>query len=153
MQLALFEPDIPQNTAAILRTAACLAVPVHIIGPAGFDLSPRAVRRAGLDYAATARWTQHADWPSFRADIGNRLVLFTTQGDTLIHRFKFDRDDIIVFGSETGGVPERIHDECAHRVRIPMAPAQRSLNLAVSVGIALSAALSGSGLFDSKDYQ
>jgi tRNA (cytidine/uridine-2'-O-)-methyltransferase len=150
MDVALHEPDIPQNTAAILRTAACLCARVHIVGPAAFDLSDRAARRAGLDYAARATVLRHADFESFREAITHRVVLFTTRARNLVTDFKFAPDDVLLFGSESRGVPEAVHAACLHAVRIPMAPDARSLNLAVSVGVGLFAALASSGAIATK---
>lgn len=152
MQLALYEPDIPQNTAAILRTAACFSVPTHIVGPTGFDLSPRAVRRAGLDYAGAVILHRHGSWHEFVSACGGRLVLFTTKSAHPAHHFAFRPDDTLVFGSESAGVPDFVHDACHERVRIAMAPGMRSLNLAVAVGIGVSAALTRSGMLDTGHY-
>lgn len=137
MNIALYEPDIPQNTAAILRTAACFGACVHIVGPAAFDLSERAVRRAGLDYSARVPLTRHATFAGFRAAVPGRLVLFTTRGSVPVEGFAFAADDILLFGRESAGVPDAVHESAGARVRIPMAAEMRSLNLAVAVGIGL----------------
>ncbi|MEM6848110.1 MAG: TrmH family RNA methyltransferase [Pseudomonadota bacterium] len=152
MQLALYEPDIPQNTAAILRTAACFCVPTHVVGPTGFDLSPRAVRRAGLDYADAVILHRHNGWQEFVSACCGRLVLFTTQSAQPAHRFEFGPDDTLVFGSESAGAPGFVHDACHERVRIAMAPGMRSLNLAVAVGIGISTALTRTGILDTGHY-
>jgi tRNA (cytidine/uridine-2'-O-)-methyltransferase len=147
MDVALFQPDIPQNTAAILRTARCLDAAVHIVGPAAFDLSDRAVRRAGLDYAAAARLVRHVDWDAFRTDIAaerRRIVLFTTRGTTPVDRFPFEAGDVLLFGRESAGVPDEVQAACP-AVRIPLAPGARSLNLAVAVGIGLFEAMRVAG--------
>lgn len=150
MEVALYEPDIAQNTAAILRTAACFATPVHIVGPAGFDLSARAVRRAGLDYAARVPLTRHHTFADLCASARGRIILFTTAGATHVTTFPFRGDDILLFGRESAGVPQAVHEACAHRVRIPIAPGARSLNLAVAVGIGLMTALAASGSIGDK---
>ena len=150
MDVALHEPDIPQNTAAIMRTAACLGVRVHIVGPAGFDLSDRATRRAGLDYAARATLRRHEDFQTFRNALSSRIVLFTTRACNKLGDFPFNTDDVLLFGSESGGVPHAVHVECCARVRIPLAPGARSLNLAVAVGIGLFEALRASGNLTTK---
>lgn len=145
MIVALHEPDIPQNTAAILRTAACFGVAVHIVGPAAFDLSDRAVRRAGLDYAPRVPLTRHPTFASFRAAVPGRLVLLTTRGDIDLDSFDFVREDVLLFGAESAGVPNAVHAAADVRVRIPLAEGMRSLNLATAVGIALWQALVSSG--------
>jgi len=149
MNVALYQPEIPQNTAAILRTAVCLGADVDIIGPASFDLSQRAVRRAGLDYAQNATIKRHASFEEFCA-ARRRVVLFTTHASTLLPDFAFAADDTLLFGRESAGVPDAVYDACEHRVRIPLAAGARSLNLAVAVGIGLFAALSSSRSFPEK---
>jgi len=145
MDVALHEPDIPQNTAAIMRTAACLGARVHIVGPATFDLSDRATRRAGLDYAARATLLRHDHFQRFCEAQSGRVVLFTTQAQQRLGDFAFHADDILLFGSESRGVPEAVHALCGVRVRIPLASGARALNLSVAVGIGLFEALRSSG--------
>ena len=140
MNIALYQPEIPQNTAAILRTAACFATPVHIIGPAAFDLSARAVRRAGLDYAQSAKLQLHASFETFLI-AQRRVILFTTSAGATLPHFRFAPDDTLLFGRESAGVPDSVHGACAARVRIPIAPGARSLNLSVAVAIGLYHAL------------
>lgn len=140
MKVALYQPEIPQNTAAILRTAACFDVPVAIIGPAAFDLSERAVRRAGLDYAATAAIQRHASLEDFFA-AQSRVVLFTTHASAPLQTFAFAPGDTLLFGRESAGVPDEVAQRCPNRVRIPIAAGRRSLNLAVAVAIGLFEAL------------
>jgi tRNA (cytidine/uridine-2'-O-)-methyltransferase len=144
MDVALYQPEIPQNTAAILRTARCLGAAVHVIGPAAFDLSDRAVRRAGLDYAAAATLVRHVSWDAFRAASEGRIVLFSTRGTTSVAAFRFTSGDILLFGNEGGGVPAPVH-ALFPSVRIPLAPDARSLNLAVAVGIGLFEAMRQTG--------
>lgn len=141
MRIALFEPEIAGNVGTILRTAACLGVGVDLIEPMGFAFGDRALARAGMDYAERARVTRHADWPAFLAATPGRLVLLTTQGATPLPGAAFAADDILLFGSEGHGVPAHVHARADARVRIPMVPQARSLNLAVSVGIVLGEAL------------
>ena len=142
--LALIEPDIAGNTGTILRTAACLGVAVHIVEPCGFAFSDRALRRAGMDYAASAEIHRHATRDSFRADMalaGRRLVLLTVNGDCRIDDIAFTPADVLVLGSEGSGVPEDIHHAAALRLSIPLQPGYRSLNVSVTAGIALAEAL------------
>lgn len=145
MQIALYQPDIPQNTGTILRMAACLSVPVHLIGPAGFDISDRAFRRAGMDYLSAVDLRRHRSWTHFRDEMtteqAKRLVLATTHAATPHHTFSYQTDDILLFGRESSGVPGDVHDAADERVRIPMVDGLRSLNLAVACGIILDSAL------------
>jgi len=150
MDIALFEPDIPQNTAAILRTAVCFDAAVHIVGPAAFDLSERATRRAGLDYAATARLKRHTSFDVFKSATPGRIVLFTTRASTTLDAFAFAPGDTLLFGRESAGVPDAVHDACDERVRIPLARGARSLNLAVAVAVGLWQALSSTNQLDPK---
>jgi tRNA (cytidine/uridine-2'-O-)-methyltransferase len=148
MRIALLEPDIPQNTGTILRLAACLGVEAHIIEPAGFPTSDRAFRRAGMDYLDRVTLTRHLNWPAFaswRAADGGRLVLFTTGGDTRFLDYAFRRDDILLFGRESAGVPEPVHRAADARLRIPMRGDLRSLNVAVAAAIGMSEAMRQTG--------
>lgn len=143
MRIALFQPDIPGNTGTILRTAACLGFRLHVIGPAGFDLSDRALKRAGMDYLEMAALTRHVDWPAFEAwrqSERRRLVLFTTKAAENFRAFAYRSDDVLLFGRESAGVPDLVHDAADARLIIPMAPGARSLNLAVAVGMAAAVA-------------
>jgi len=142
--IALYQPDIPQNAGNILRLAACLGVSVHVIGPTGFDLSDRALRRAGMDYLAAADMTRHLDWPGFLAWMGGqagRLVLATTQAATVYTDFAFCADDVILFGRESAGVPEAVHRAADARLLIPMRAGMRSLNVASAAAMILGEAL------------
>jgi tRNA (cytidine/uridine-2'-O-)-methyltransferase len=142
--IALFQPDIAGNTGTILRLGACLDLGVEIIGPAGFDLSDRALRRAGMDYLAMSRLTRHVDLAAFdaaRQDAGRRLVLLTTKADRIYTDFVFQPDDILLFGRESAGVPEHVHAAADARLTIPMQPAARSLNLATAVAMVAGEAL------------
>ena len=138
MRIALYQPDIPQNTGTIMRLAACLAVPLDIIEPCGFTLSNTRLRRAGMDYAARATVNRHESWQSFLSDRhAGRLVLSTTKGDHSLEFFRFKADDILLFGSESSGVPGAVHLAASSRVRVPLAAGERSLNVAVCAGIVL----------------
>jgi tRNA (cytidine/uridine-2'-O-)-methyltransferase len=150
MRLALYQPDIPQNTGTILRMAACLGVPVDLIGPAGFDMTDRALRRAGLDYLAHAEITRHLDWEAFaakRAERSARLILATTHGATAYTSVAFQTGDTLLLGRESAGVPKHVHAAADVRVCIPIAPALRSLNIAVSAAMILGEALRQTGGF------
>lgn len=144
MRLALYQPDIPQNTGTILRMAACFRVAVDVIGPTGFDMSDRSLKRAGLDYLEHVSLTRHADWTTFeawRATQRQRLVLLTTKSTTSLMEFRFEAGDILMLGRESAGVPAAVHDACDARVRIPIAPGLRSLNIAVAAAIAVAEGL------------
>lgn len=141
MRIALYQPDQAGNVGTILRLAACLDVPVDVIEPCGFPWSDKALKRAGMDYAAVANVTRHADWSGFEAQVSGRLVLMTTRGAQRIDEARFEAGDILLMGSESSGVPEDVHRRADRRIRIPQAPGTRSLNIAVAAGIALGEAL------------
>ena len=142
--LALFQPDIPQNAGAILRTAACLDVAVHLIHPAGFSVGDRALKRAGLDYVARATLVEHDDWTAFEAwrrGAGRRLVALTSRGETPLTDFAFRPDDVLLMGRESSGLPEPVLADAGARLRIPIRAGTRSLNVAVAAGVSLFEAL------------
>lgn len=150
MHLALYQPDIPQNTGAILRLGACLDVGVHIIEPSGFDISDRALRRAGLDYIEHARLTRHASFAAFeswRADRGQRLILLTTKAEAAYAGFAYQADDILLLGRESAGVPEDVHLIADARLIVPMAEQRRSLNLVSAAAMVLGEGLRQTGGF------
>jgi tRNA (cytidine/uridine-2'-O-)-methyltransferase len=149
-RLALYQPDIPQNTGTMLRLAACLGVPVEIVEPAGFDVSDRNLRRAGLDYLDRVAITRHASWRAFeqwRRGHGLRLVLATTKGALPYTGFAFDSEDVILLGRESAGVPDEVHRAADARVVIPMQAGLRSLNVAVTAAMLLGEALRQTGTF------
>jgi tRNA (cytidine/uridine-2'-O-)-methyltransferase len=141
MRLALFEPDIPQNTGALLRLGACLGVAVDVIGPCGFALSDARLRRAGMDYLDLAALDRHDSWAAFRAQPRGRLLLLTTRGDLPYHRFRFRADDTLLLGRESAGVPETVHQAADARLRIPLRAEARSLNMALAAAMVLGEAL------------
>jgi tRNA (cytidine/uridine-2'-O-)-methyltransferase len=148
MQIALFQPDIPQNTGTILRLCACLDVAAHIIEPAGFPLSDRAFRRAGMDYLDQVRLTRHVSWTKFeewRRGTGFRLVLFTTKGVTSYLDFRYGASDILLFGRETVGVTDEVVAAAEARLKIPIKPGLRSLNVAMAAAMAVGEALRQTG--------
>lgn len=145
MRIALHQPDIAGNVGTILRLAACLGVAVDIIEPCGFPFSERALRRSGMDYAESVDITRHTDWSAFAARARGRIILFSTGADLPLGGASFAADDILLFGSESGGVPAAVHARADLRLRIPMRPGFRSLNVAVSAGIALGEALRQTG--------
>lgn len=148
VQLALYQPDIPQNTGAILRTTACLGVRAHIIEPCGFVVSDKTLRRAGMDYLDHAPVQRHVSWSAFLDMLpGKRLVLMTTKGPERMDRFTFEPGDILLMGRESSGVPDEVHARAEARVRIPLLPNTRSLNLAAATAMVLGEALRQLGAF------
>lgn len=144
LRIALYQPDIPGNTGTILRMAACFGLTVDIVEPAGFDLSDRALRRAGMDYAEQAAIRRHLTWRQFldwKAGEARRLILATTRAEQSYRRFAFKPDDILLFGRESAGAPEDVHRAADARLRIPMVEGRRSLNLAISAALIAGEAL------------
>jgi tRNA (cytidine/uridine-2'-O-)-methyltransferase len=153
MRIALYEPDIPQNTGTILRLAACLDVEAHIVEPAGFPVSDRAFRRAGMDYLDRATIVHHACWQDFeawRTHDGSRLILFTTRATMSHLDYTFRANDVLMFGRESAGAPDHVHTAADTRLTIPIRPGLRSLNVAVAAAIALGEALRQTGGFTSQ---
>jgi tRNA (cytidine/uridine-2'-O-)-methyltransferase len=142
MRLALYEPDIPQNLGAFIRLSACLNVPLDIIEPCGFPVDDKRIRRAAMDYYDLARLTRHASWQAFRRDKpAGRLVLLTTKAAEMFPQIQFQPDDILLLGRESAGVPDEVHDAADLRLRIPLKPGARSLNVALAASMVLSEAL------------
>ncbi|HEX2215537.1 MAG TPA: tRNA (cytidine(34)-2'-O)-methyltransferase [Xanthobacteraceae bacterium] len=152
MHLALYQPDIAQNTGTILRLCACFGIAAHIIEPAGFPASDRALRRAGMDYLDHVTLTRHESWEAFRSwqrrsrSPPRRLLLLTTQARTSYLDFRFDPDDVFMFGRESAGVPAHVHDAADARLMIPMQPGMRSLNVAMAAAMVVGEALRQVGL-------
>lgn len=146
MRLVLFQPDIPQNTGTLLRLAACLGVAVDLIEPCGFVLDDRRLRRAGMDYLDGVDLTRHASWDAYKGSAqgrppAGRLVLLTTHGEGPYTDFRFAPDDRLMVGRETGGVPDDVHAAADARLRIPMAPGLRAINVACAAAMVLGEAL------------
>ncbi|MFN3470203.1 MAG: tRNA (cytidine(34)-2'-O)-methyltransferase [Novosphingobium sp.] len=146
MRIALYEPEIAGNVGAVLRLGACFGVDVDLIEPMGFAWDDRRVRRAAMDYIDHVTFARHDGFAAFRAATAPaRLVLFTTRGDCLLPDFAFAGDDVLLFGKESAGVPAEVAAACDARVRIPIRPQVRSLNLAISTALALGEALRQTG--------
>jgi tRNA (cytidine/uridine-2'-O-)-methyltransferase len=146
MRIALYQPDIAQNTGTILRLGACFGVPVDVIGPTGFDMSDRSLKRAALDYLPFVDLTRHVSFDAFiehRASSapGSRLVLLTTKATTPHTEFDFTADDTLLLGRESAGVPDTVHELADARITIPMRSGLRSLNVAVAAAMVLGEAL------------
>ena len=148
MRLALYQPDIPQNTGAMLRLAACMGVAVDIVEPCGFLLDDRRLQRVGMDYLDHVSVTRHSSWDRFATEISanhHRLVLLTTKGATPYTDYRFETNDILLVGRESAGVPEEIHKTADARLLIPMAKGVRSLNVALAAAMVLGEALRQTG--------
>ena len=141
MRLALYQPEIPQNTGTLIRLAACLGVPLDIIEPCGFIWNDKKLERAGMDYIELANVTRHKSYTAFRDALPHRLVLIDTKGETAYHNFKFQPNDILMLGQESVGVPDFLFDDIPDRVVIPMRSGMRSLNVAIAGAMVLSEAL------------
>ncbi len=144
MRIALYQPDIPQNTGTILRLAGCLGVEAHLIEPAGFPTSDRAFRRAGMDYLDRVALIRHASWEAFEAwrrAERLRLVLFTTRAASPYLDHAFSPRDVLMFGRESSGVPDEVHAAAEVRLKVPMRPEMRSLNVAMTCAMAVGEAL------------
>lgn len=148
VSLALYQPDIPQNTGTILRLGACLGVTVHVIEPTGFIWSEKSLRRAGMDYLDQADIVRHRSYETFCGEIAScRLILLSTRGATPYTEFFFQSDDVLMLGRESAGVPDAVHEAADAAITIPMKPEARSLNVAVSAAMVLGEALRQSGQF------
>jgi len=141
MRLALFEPDIPQNAGTLLRLGACLGVAVDIIEPCGFLITDKGLRRAGMDYLELANYRRHDSWAAFAAQRQGRLVLLSSKASHPYTEFVFAPDDVLLLGRESAGVPDSVRDAADARLRIPLMPGLRSLNVAVAAAMVLGEAL------------
>lgn len=151
VRVALYQPDIPGNTGTILRMAACLGFTLDLIEPAGFDISDRALKRAGMDYMQQAALMRHSSWIDFqnwRQQNGRRIVLLSTKAAIPYTDYQFRDNDILLFGRESSGVPDDVHAIADARLLIPIVPPARSLNLAVSVAMTMGEALRQTGRFN-----
>ena len=142
MHIALYKPDIPQNTAAIIRLAACLNLKLHIIEPSGFNLHDPRFKRVVMDYLGLGKIFRYDDYDNFlNKNKKKRIILMTTKAKTHYHKFKFKKKDVLLFGRESAGVPENLHKTIKNKVKIPMNKKTRSLNVAMSVAIISAEAL------------
>jgi len=146
MRLVLYEPDIPQNAGALMRLAACLGLGLDVIEPCGFVLDDRRLRRAGMDYLDRLDWRRWPGWRSYLDSVQQgRLVVLTTAGDAVLPETLFAADDRLLLGRESAGVPDAVHAAADLRVRIPLSPGMRSLNVATAAALALGKALGDTG--------
>ena len=142
MHIVLYKPDIPQNTAAIIRLGACLNLKIHIIEPCGFNLHDSRFKRVVMDYMGMSRVFRYEDYDDFlKKNKNKRIVLMTTKAKKHYHKFKFKKNDMMLFGRESAGVPENLHKTIKNRIKVPMNKKTRSLNVAMSVAIISAEAL------------
>ena len=142
MHIVLYKPDIPQNTASIIRLSACLKLNLHIIEPCGFDLNDSRFKRVVMDYMGLSRVFRYDSYNSFiKKNKKSRIVLMTTKAKKLYHKFKFKKDDMLLFGRESAGVPDYLHKKIKNKLKVPMNKDTRSLNVAICVAIISSEAL------------
>ena len=142
MHIALYKPDIPQNTAAIIRLGACLNLKIHIIEPCGFDLNDVRFKRVVMDYFGLSKIFRYVDYDKFLTkNKKKRIILMTTKAKKNYHKFVFKKNDILLFGRESAGVPESLHKSIKNKVKVPMNKKTRSLNVAMSVAIISAEAL------------
>lgn len=149
MRLALYQPEIPQNAGTMIRMAACFGLPVDIIEPCGFIFDDRRFERAGMDYLKETEINRYVSFDAYlKEKPQGRLILLTTKSSLPYTRFQFEKDDILLMGRESAGVPEEVHKQADGRVLIPMKKQMRSLNVAISCGIVLGEAMRQTGLFN-----
>ena len=142
MHIVLYKPDIPQNTAAIIRLGACLNLKIHLIEPCGFDLNDKRFERVVMDYLGLCDVIRHTDFKTFLKKYKkSRIVLMTTKAKKIYHKFRFKKNDMLLFGRESAGVPKELHQLLKNKIKIPMNKKTRSLNVAMSAAIVTSEAL------------
>ena len=142
MHIALYKPDIPQNTGAIIRLSACLNLKIHIIEPCGFNLNDSRFKRVVMDYIGFSKISRYKDYDIFiKKNLKSRIILMTTKAKKSYHQFKFRKNDILLFGRESAGVPESLHKTIKNKLKIPISKKTRSLNVAMTVAIIASEAL------------
>ena len=142
MHIALYKPDIPQNTAAIIRLSACFDLKLHIIEPCGFSLDDKRFKRVVMDYIGFSKIFRYEDYNKFiKKNSKARIILMTTKAKSLYHKFRYEKNDILLFGRESAGVPDQLHVKIKNRLRVPINKKTRSLNVAMTVAIVISEAL------------
>tara|TARA_B110000037_G_C16883095_1_gene408836 strand:+ start:52 stop:492 length:441 start_codon:yes stop_codon:yes gene_type:complete len=144
----LYKPDIPQNTAAIVRLSACLNLKIHIVEPCGFNLDDSRFKRVAMDYTKLSQIVRYSDFENFlKKNLKARIILMTTKSNKIYHKFKYEKNDFLIFGRESAGVPDEIHKKIKDRLKIPLSGKARSLNVAISVAIVASEALRQNNFF------
>ena len=148
MHIALYKPDIPQNTAAIIRLSSCFGLKLHIVEPCGFSLDDTRFKRVVMDYIGFSKIFRYEDYEMFiKKNSKSRIILMTTKASRSYHKFKFKKNDILLFGRESAGVPESLHKKIKNKLKIPINKKTRSLNVAITVAIVASEALRQNNLF------
>ena len=148
INIVLYKPDIPQNTAAIVRLSACLNLKIHIIEPCGFNLDDSRFKRVAMDYTKLSQIVRYSDFENFlKKNLKARIILMTTKSNKIYHKFKYEKNDFLIFGRESAGVPDEIHKKIKDRLKIPLSGKARSLNVAISVAIVASEALRQNNFF------
>jgi len=148
INIVLYKPDIPQNTAAIVRLSVCLNLKIHIIEPCGFNLDDSRFKRVVMDYIKHSRIIRYTDFKSFQEkNLKSRVVLITTKSKKFYHKFKFKKNDFLLFGRESAGVPDEIHKVIKDKLKVPLSGEARSLNVAMTVAIVASEALKQNNFF------
>ena len=148
MHIALYKPDIPQNTAAIIRLGACLDLKIHIIEPCGFSLNDSRFKRVVMDYIGLSKILRYRDYDMFvKKNKKSRIILMTTKAKKFYHNFKFKKNDILLFGRESAGVPESLHKSIKNKLKVPMTKKARSFNVAITVAIVASESLRQNNFF------
>ena len=149
MHIALYKPDIPQNTAAIIRLSSCLDLKIHIVEPCGFSLEDSRFKRVVMDYIGFSKIVRYEDYDIFlKKNSNSRIILMTTKAKKSYHKFKFKKNDILLFGRESAGVPESLHKTIQNKLKIPISKKARSLNVAMSVAIVATEALRQNNFFE-----
>jgi len=148
MNIVLYKPDIPQNTAAIVRLSACLNLKMHIIEPCGFNLDDSRFKRVAMDYIKLSQIVRYSDFESFKnKNSKSRIILMTTKSKKIYHQFKFRKSDFLLFGRESAGVPDEIHKRIKDKLKVPLSGEARSLNVAMTVAIVASEAIKQNNFF------
>ena len=149
INIVLYKPDIPQNTAAIVRLSACLNIKIHIIEPCGFNLDDSRFKRVAMDYIKLSQIVRYPDFESFiKKNLRFRIILMTTKSKRVYHKFNFRKDDFLLFGRESAGVPDEIHKKIRNKLNVPLSGKARSLNVAMTVAIVASEALKQNNFFE-----
>ena len=148
INIVLYKPDIPQNTAATVRLSACLNLKIHIIEPCGFNLDDSRFRRVVMDYIKLSQMVRYPDFKNFKEkNLKSRIILMTTKSKKFYHKFKFRKGDFLFFGRESAGVPDKIHKKIKDKLKVPLSGKARSLNVAMTVAIVASEALKQNNFF------
>jgi len=148
INIVLYKPDIPQNTAAIVRLSACLNLKIHIIEPCGFNLDDSRFKRVAMDYIKLSQIIRYPEFKSFiKKNSKSRLILMTTKSKKIYHKFKFRKNDFLLFGRESAGVPDEIQESIKNKLKVPLSGKARSLNVAIAVAIVASEALRQNNFF------